>query len=160
MKSEQQSLLQKAKNYAFLLLKYRLRSEKELSSRLKQKSFSPEVIKKTLSFLKEKKFIDDNYFTKSWIEARLKKSLGPKRIRQELRLKGIDRELIDSYLAQLKEDYPEEEVVTRLALKKLNRLKHIESVKAKRRTFDFLLRRGFSYSLAMAVINKLCKQIY
>ena len=38
-----EELLQKAREYAFLLLKFRLRSEKEIYSRLKQKKFAEEI---------------------------------------------------------------------------------------------------------------------
>ena len=53
---------QAAKEYAFLLLKFRLRSEKELAQRLRQKKFSETIIQDTLTFLKDKQFIDDQIF--------------------------------------------------------------------------------------------------
>ncbi|MCX5701786.1 MAG: regulatory protein RecX, partial [Candidatus Omnitrophica bacterium] len=98
MHKKDKDLEEKAREYAFLLLKFRTRSEHELWGRLKKKKFSPEIIKITLSFLKDKNFIDDNYFAKTWIDSRLKKPFGIRKIREELKLKGIDKEIIESQI--------------------------------------------------------------
>jgi regulatory protein len=147
--------LQKAINYAFLLLKYRPRSEKEIRQRLKRKKFDDEIVRQTLLFLKDKDFINDDYFAGAWIESRLKKPFGLKRIRQELELKVISEEIIDRRINEIKQDYPEEEIVTEIAKGKIGKLKGIEPQKAKRRVFSYLLRRGFSPDKIMDVINQL-----
>lgn len=148
-------MLQKAKNYAFLLLKFRVRSEKEIRQRLKKKKFVPEIIEETLSFLKEKKFIDDNYFAKTWIASRIKKPLGIRRLRQELRIKGIDREIIESEISEIKNNYSEEDIVTQIAKEKLKKIKGIEPQKAKRRIYAYLLRRGFSPQIVIECLNQM-----
>lgn len=153
--NKNKDLLQKTKNYAFLLLKFRLRSEKELYQRLKKKKFDDNVIKRTLSFLKDKGFIDDNIFTKTWIESRLKKPLGLRRLKQELKLKGIDKDIIDNQIEEIKKDYPEEDIVLELAKKRFNKLKGIEPNKAKRRIYAYLLQRGFSPEIIIDVVNQL-----
>lgn len=150
-----QELLQKAKDYAFLLLKFRPRSEKEIYQRLKKKKFADRVISETLSFLKDKDFINDANFTKIWIESRLKRPLGLRRIREELNLKGIDREIIDSQIQEIKKNYPEEEIVMKIAQVRLKRLKDIESGKVKRRIFSYLLRRGFSPEVIIDLLDQL-----
>jgi len=53
--------LQKAKDYAFLLLKFRLRSEKEFVFRLKKKKFDEKTIKQALAFLKKEGLLDETY---------------------------------------------------------------------------------------------------
>ena len=158
MNSKNTAPLQKARNYAFLLLKFRLRSEKELYQRLKRKKFEEGVIRETLSFLKDKAFIDDRLFTKAWIESRIKRPLGLRRIRKELNLKGIPREIIDSEIIATKENYREEDVVDRIALQKFGQLKGIAPDKAKRRLYAYLLRRGFSPEIVMDAVNQLCKR--
>lgn len=152
--------LQRAKNYAFLLLKFRLRSEKEIYHRLKKKKFPEGIIQETLFFLRDKKFIDDNFFAKTWIESRLKKPLGLRRIREELKLKGLDKEIIDSQLSEIKKSYSEEESATKIAQQRLNKLKGIEPIKAKSRVYRYLLRRGFSPEIVIDVVNQLCKQTF
>jgi len=157
--SKNTEVYQEAKEYAFLLLKFRLRSEKELFLRLKKKGFQEQVIKQTLAFLKEKKFIDDNLFAKSWIESRLKRPLGLRRIREELKLKGLAEEIIESKINQAKKDYSEEDCVRKIAQDKFDKLKGVEPFNAKRRVYGFLLRRGFSPEIVIDVVNQLCKHI-
>lgn len=146
--------LEKAKEYAFLLLKFRQRSEKELFERLKKKNFRPETIKEALAFLKEKAFIDDDGFTRAWLSQRLKKPYGLRRILRELSLKGIARERAEAAFGQIKEDYNEKEIVARVAKERLARLSGLEPLKAKKRLFAYLLRRGFSPEIIRECLNK------
>jgi len=147
-------LLSKAKNYAFLLLKFRPRSEKEIRVRLKKKKFDQEIIEETVAFLKDKDFINDNYFAKAWVESRLKRPLGLRRIKEELKVKGIDKEIIDSQIGEIKKSYSEEDIVTEIARERFNRLKNIERELAKRRLYAYLLRRGFSPEIVINVLNQ------
>jgi regulatory protein len=151
--------LYKAREYAFLLLKFRLRSEKEIYARLKNKKFPEEIIKETISFLKEKRFIDDEVFAKSWIDSRLKRPLGLGRIEQELKTKGIDKEIIELELARIKKDYPEEEIIKQIVQDKFAKLKDVEPRKAKRRLYAYLLRRGFSSDSVGDIISQTWKQM-
>lgn len=147
-------MFQKAKDYAFLLLKFRLRSEKELRQRMGKKKFNPQIIERTLSFLKDKGFIDDNYFAKTWTESRLKKPLGIRRLKQELILKGIDKIIIDTQINEIKKNYPEEEIVARIAKDRLNKSKGCDPQKARKRVYAYLLRRGFSPETVIDVLTR------
>lgn len=134
----------KARNYAFLLLKFMPRSEKELFQRLRAKKYSADVVKRVVDFLKEKKFIDDSGFARAWIEYRLKKPFGPRRIKQELLLKGINKEIITRNLAAAMKDYSQDDVVAGIINERMNRLKGLDTQKQRRRIFAYLARRGFS----------------
>ena len=146
--------LQAAKEYAFLLLKFRLRSEKELAWRLKQKKFSEAVIQDTLGFLKDKQFIDDQIFAKGWVASRLKRPFGLSRIKRELVLKGLGKEVIETAIAQGKEDYNEASIVRRLAEQRFSRIKGIETLKAKQRVYAYLMRRGFSPDIVRNAVGE------
>ncbi|MCX5668609.1 MAG: regulatory protein RecX [Candidatus Omnitrophica bacterium] len=122
---------EKAKAYAFLLLKFRLRSENELKSRLKQKGFSEELSQDTVNFLKDREFIDDRVFARGWVAARLKRPFGLRKIKQELVQKGLDQEIIGDSLSQIKEHYNESQIVSQLAQQRFSKLKGIEPLKAK-----------------------------
>jgi regulatory protein len=137
-------LSRKALEYAFLLLKYRLRSENEIRLRMKNKKFSQEVIDKTVLFLKEKRFIDDNIFAKAWVDSRIKRPLGLRRIEQELKLKGVDKEVIQAQVARVKKDYAEEDIVKGIVQSRLKRLKAKDAQEIKRKMYAYLIRRGFS----------------
>lgn len=135
-------------------MKFRLRSEKEVRERLRRKKFSPEIIENTVSFLKEKRFIDDNDFARAWIRSRIKRPLGIRRLKLELGAKGVDKALIDAQIDELKGDYNEEEVVRKIARERLSRSKGIDRQKAKKRVYAYLLRRGFSPEAIIEALNK------
>jgi len=149
-----------AREYAFLLLKYRQRSVEELKLRLKNKKFSETVIKGTVNFLKEKRFLDDAQFSRAWISSRLKRPYGLRRIKQELRLKGVDREIIETQAGNLSRDYSEPDIVEEIVIRKADNLKGLEPVKARQRLYSYLIRRGFTPEIVIEKINRLCKPTY
>lgn len=146
---------QTARAYAFLLLKFRLRSEQELKTRLKQKGFSEALSQDTVNFLKDKEFIDDGVFARGWVSTRLKRPFGLRKIRQELIQKGLDPEIIDSSLSKVKEHYNESQIVSQLAGQRFSKLKNIEPLKAKARVYGYLMRRGFSPDVVNEIVKGL-----
>jgi regulatory protein len=138
------SALQKAKNYCFLLLKFRARSEKEIYSSLKRKKFDEEIIRAACKALKNNGFIDDNAFTKAWIAARLKKPLGLERIKQELKLKGIADSVLESNIEEIRGSYSQEDTILKVVKAKLSKFSSQDPDKIKKKLFGYLLRRGFS----------------
>jgi regulatory protein len=150
-------LFVKAKSYAFLLLKFRLRTERELASRMKQKKYPLEVISRTIDFLKDKKFIDDEIFARAWIDSRLKRSMGLRRVKNELKLKGVASALIDQSIAQVKELYSEDEIVVDIIRRKISSMKDLDPLKAKQRIYAFLIRRGFSADVIVDNLNQILR---
>ena len=147
--------MNKALEYAFRLLKYRPRSEYELSQRLKRRGFPESTVKETIFFLKEKGLINDFEFARIWVESRIKKPLGVNRLKQELKIKGIDKELIKQVIERVGDKYKEEEMIRDLLSRRWEKLKNIEPHKAKRRLFLYLLRRGFSSEKIQEAINQI-----
>jgi len=147
---------EKAREYAFLLLKFRLRSESELYSRLKKKKFPESIIRETLQFLNDKQFIGDAAFARAWANSRARKKLGPRRIENELKLKGVDKGLIDSALSEAKANYPEIAMAKEIAEERLSKLKEIEPYKRKQKIYAYLLRRGFLPETITDVLDQLC----
>jgi regulatory protein len=144
-----------AERYAFLLLKFRPRSEKEIRDRLGRKGFSADIIERTVRFLTEKKFLNDRLFTEAWIDYRIHKPFGLRRVKQELRGKGIDARLIDECIARIQKNYSEEETVETAARERIGKLRGIEKTKAKNRVYAYLLRRGFTPSVVLEVVNRI-----
>ena len=147
--------MNKALNYAFCLLKFRPRSEYELRQRLERKGFSEEQIRQTLGLLKQKGFINDEEFARMWVESRINKPLGLRRLREELRVKGISRDLITQILEQTQEKYSEEKLIQDAISRRLDRLKRLEPKKAKQRLYLYLLRRGFSTDRVREAVNQI-----
>jgi len=151
---------EKAREYAFFLLKYRLRSVEELRFRLKNKKHSEAAIKNTVDFLIEKRFLDDAEFSRAWISSRLKRPYGLRRIKQELKLKGVDKKVIEDQVKDLSRGYSEAEIVSLIVEKRFEKLKGLEPVKARVRVYSYLIRRGFTPEIVVDTINGLCKQTY
>ena len=146
--------MSEALRYAFGLIKFRPRSEYELRQRLKRRGFSEPAIEETLLFLKEQGFVDDLEFARIWVESRIKKPLGINRLKQELKIKGIGKDIIEQALESVS-NYNEEAVVKDLACRRWEKLKHIQPQKAKRRIFLYLLRRGFSPDTIQEAISQI-----
>jgi len=147
----------KARQYAFLLLKFRPRSSKEIAQRLKKKDFDQKTIKEITLYLEEKGFLNDREFTRAWIESRLKRRFGFNRIRRELGIKGIDKQIIDLETQEIKKRYSEEDSLIQLAEERWRKLSGIPTQKAKQRLFGYLTRRGFSPEIIIETVNKLLK---
>ena len=146
--------MNEALRLAFRLLKFRPRSEYELHQRLKRRGFSESARKEALLFLKEKGLVNDLEFARMWLGSRIKKPLGINRIKQELRIKGIDKDIIEQVLGSIS-NYSEEAVIKDLVCRRWEKLKHIQHQKAKRRIFSYLLRRGFSSDMIQEAIDQI-----
>ena len=91
---------------AFRFLARRPHSSGELKTKLINKGFNRESISELIAQLKEKNYLNDDDFTRLYIqeELRLKKS-GPLVIKHKLLRKGIEQTSIEDFIAEL---YPEE----------------------------------------------------
>ena len=144
----------KALSYAFLLLKYRKRSQKELTGRLERK-FSPVVAKKVLRFLKENRFIDDRDFVYSYIESKLSRGFGINKIIYQLKRFGVDEKIVARARKELYEDNGS---AYKAQLRKLasKRLAYYKEDKNKyQKLLRYLVSRGFSYSDSQEAINEI-----
>jgi regulatory protein len=139
---------------ALRFLKIRPRSIAELKEKLGGKGFSPTEIEAVVLEMMASGLLDDRAFTKSWINYRLARPFGFRRIIQELKAKGIDQELIEQAVAEV-EGYSPEAVALELAQRRWQRMPDIDPLKKKKRVLDFLLRRGFDAAIAMKALKKL-----
>jgi regulatory protein len=141
---------------ALRFLKIRPRSIAELKSKLEIKGFEANEIQETLLWLQNINLLDDRTFTKSWIQYRLGRPFGFRRIILELKTKGIDPAIVEEEIAQVKGQTDEGQSALELAQRRLKRLSGIDPLKKKKRIFDFLCRRGFSPDIVMKVVKKVC----
>jgi len=148
-----------ARAYAFLLLKYRLRSENELKARLKRKGYAEELAAQTVNFLKDRAFIDDRVFARGWVASRLKRPLGKRKIKLELAQKGVASDIVQEALGWATQDYSESQTVAQLAKQRFSKLKGIEPLKAKARVYGYLIRRGFAPEAVSEAMRSLGKEI-
>ncbi len=146
----------KSLSYAYRLFKYRPRSRKELQERLKLQGYNTAIIDRVIHEFEQQGLIDDKRFARLWALTRIqRKPSSLTNIKQELLLKGIDSQIIDDTLGQLKKDFNEYEVAKNLATKKLRLLTGVKKLKAKKRLFDYLKRRGFSFDVIYKVLEEI-----
>ncbi len=147
-----------ALKYAYILLKYRPRSEKEMEERLFMRGYKSAQIKKTLSRLKELDLISDLRFARFWINYRLTCNTRSKFfIEIELKKKGLESEIIRQAFSEYGA-IQEEDVCLKLARKKWMSLNKVEGhIKKQRRLYLYLLRRGFKPSLVRAISSSFFK---
>ncbi|OGW75464.1 MAG: hypothetical protein A2Z72_07125 [Omnitrophica bacterium RBG_13_46_9] len=140
--------------YARRLFTVRPRSERELRDRLLKKGFERDNVSEAISFLKEKKIINDLGFAKLWVESRMHTNpKGHKLLQKELRGKGVSDSVIEKVLAEKEED--EDSVVRAIAAQKSDRLKSLPKHKARKKLFDFLARRGFDFDVIESAVKEL-----
>ncbi|MFH1045631.1 MAG: regulatory protein RecX [Candidatus Omnitrophota bacterium] len=145
----------KAKDYAFKLLSYRQRSSAELRRRLEKKGFTQPVIAETITYLGELNYINDAEFARVWIQERLRtRPQGKTLLRYQLRQKGVDKELIDAALQECAQTYDEGAAAKGLALSRRKKYRGLAPLKAKRRIYDYLRRRGFSSEAIMQALEE------
>lgn len=152
-KTEQQDPLVRAKTIVFRMLNFRPRSELEIRDRLRQKNLSAGDVDRTIQYFKELELVNDREFARQWISSRLRKPLGPHRIRLELRRKGIAEDIIDEELPALLSTCPEADTIIDLIQRREHRYAGIDPAKRRRRLIDFLQRRGFSLPLIMKAMH-------
>lgn len=148
--------VRKAKKLIYHLLSYRWHTQMEIEDKLFQNGYSKEIVKEVINDLKKNKYLDDQRFAENWIENRAqRKLLGRKRIRQELKNKGIDDTVISENLKRFFDNNNELELALEAARKKSTLSTTLEKEKFVRRISSFLQRRGFSYDVIKRVINLL-----
>lgn len=144
-----------AKSLGLKYVEAALKTEYQVKEYLEKKEYSPSVVFRVISFLKEYKFLDDEYYTKAYI-SQYKKVQGRNNIRYKLLQKGINEEIIDN---NLKEFNFEDEIKTALSLteKKLKILckKEKDSRKIKQKLNIYLISKGYTYEAIKNVLDSI-----
>jgi regulatory protein len=147
---KQSELQEKAKQNAFKLVGLRPRSEYEIRTHLRRKAYTEAVIDSVIERLIDLEFLNDYDFAKYWVEQR--ETFRPRSrfaLSQELRQKGIDREIIEAVL----EDVDESNAARRAAEAKTSSWSALPEQDFKEKMAGFLRRRGFSYEIINETID-------
>lgn len=141
---------------ALNLISYRARSEKEIRTKLIEREFQSEDIDKTIIWLKDYDYLNDEQFAKDLASSRIRvKFWGPLKITQELALKGLSREIIDIALKEYDDDLQKK--TTEQALNKWIRKHNLTPPlddKNSQKAIRHLQSRGFTGQSVFFVINK------
>jgi regulatory protein len=143
----------RATESALGLVARRPRSVREITDRLRRKGFEQATIDRAIEKLEGWGYIDDTEFARFWVENRAShKPRGHRLLEQELRQKGVDRELVKEAIAEAEID--EEGAALDLARAKLPSYKHDDPQTARRKLVGYLQRRGFDYDVIKPAIDQ------
>ena len=129
---------------AVVYLTARARSRRELEDCLLRCGYRPSTVEMVLYKLEREHLLDDADFARQWVEARSGRTLGKRRIAQELQRKGVDRETAEAALEQVDAE-ADEAACLRLAEKLAPRYAREEPYKARQKLTQALVRRGFDW---------------
>jgi regulatory protein len=136
------------------LLSYRPRSEMEIRNRLVKAEIDEAIIENVINRLRENNLLNDEGFSKEWVENRSTFRPRSRRMLQmELKQKGIEREIINKTLDDVKDDLT---LAFQAARKQAHRWTGLDESEFRKKMIGFLGRRGFSYNTIAAV----CPQIW
>ena len=126
---------------------------------MKERGHTASDIDETIDQAIHAGMIDDRLFAKLWVEDRvLHRPISRRALSLELSDRGVPRDLA---MQAMCDGYPpeiERDIAWRAAQARYARLARVEQEKRIRRTYDFLIRRGFSNSLAREAIRRLEKE--
>ncbi len=146
-------LLSKAKESAIIYLSYRDRSIAEMNQRLSQKGYPAEVIEKVIHNLEEVDLLNEERFAFSFSRYKVEdKSWGPEKLRFELRVKGIDKELSEEVINRTYEKYSQNDLIQKLMSKRIKNRQNVNRAEMKKH-IDFLMRRGFRWDAIREAIS-------
>lgn len=149
-KAEFQKDLDKVLRFATV----RPRSEKEIKGYFKRKNFDALMHDKLLERLRHLELLNDKEFAKWWVEQRLSFRPKPKRIlNNELRIKGIERDIIDEVLEGTKID--EEKMARQLLEKRAYKWKNLDKYKARQKISQYLVGKGFGWATIEKLVGEM-----
>ena len=134
----------------------RARTEKEIINALRQNAYPEQTIARVMARLQEESYINDAAFAEQWVDARSARGIGARRIRQELRLKGVSQDEIDEALASADED---EILSTAVRMAdKASRGKSLSDPSDRQKIIAALARRGYDFTTAKKALQMLMEQ--
>ena len=118
-----------------------------------KKAVPEEVIESVLDRFEEVGLVDDAQFAGLWVEGQQRRMKSSRALREELRLKGVDAEVIDEALAETADD-ADYQAALALASKKMRTMDGLEPPVRYRRLAGALARRGFPPGLCHRVVSE------
>jgi regulatory protein len=146
--------LTRARNTAYRYLTYRPRSQAEIVQKLHDREFNDAIIEAVIEDLARFGYVNDRQFADQWASSRIRlRGFGRRRVEQELKNKGIDRDIIKEVLGKLFIDGIEIETAKLVAGKKRAAMKSLDRKTRRRRLAGFLERKGFSFETILMVLR-------
>ena len=134
----------------------RARTSEEVRRSLSKKGFAEAIVEDTVAHLEGLGLVDDAAYAQAFVRGRFEaRGYGPARLRQDLQKKGVDRRTIDAALEELTEAEDLGAEARGQAEKKWRALRSEDDVrKRKKKTMDYLVRRGFGFDTAREAVDR------
>lgn len=148
---------QRAYVQSLKFLERKPRTRHEMTQKLKQKEYMDSIIEDVLLRLERERLIDDEFYAKEWARQRISNHRkGKLWVGQELRQKGIAKDHIKLALGEVSLEEEWDSAMT-AGRKKWDQVKG-DMLEKKRKTYPFLMRRGYSGEVTRKVIGQLQTQ--
>ena len=138
---------------AVALLASRARTEKEIVDALRQNAYPEQTVARVMARLHEAGYLDDEDFAGQWAASRASKGMGARRIRMELRQKGVNPDTIESAISAVDEEDRMEGAMK--AAQKAARGKDLSLPAERQKVLAALARRGYDFAQARAALAQL-----
>lgn len=135
---------------------YQERSHQEVKRKLIALGLPHEDCDEVLLFLMKNNYLNEERFGKAFSGGKFRtKGWGKNKLRQELKLKGLNEKLIEKSLQSEinQEDY--EQKLVQLLVKKNHLLKEPNPLLRKKKLISFALQKGYETELAIKKVNEL-----
>ncbi|MEW6056252.1 MAG: regulatory protein RecX [Bdellovibrionota bacterium] len=149
--------MKEAQNLAYARLARREHSRLELYDYLKNKGVESSLARSLLDGFVEKGWINDERYAELLIRSEVRKGKGAHHIQRKLKAKGISLDLAEIKRLSGEEDI-ETEVTRAQEIVERRYSEVAQDVAARRRAYQALLRRGFSFEVARQAIERLGKR--
>ncbi len=140
---------------AVKLLAMRAHSTQEIRERLGRRGYPADAIEAVVAKLTASGYLNDAVYARTWAQSRAhRRPVGPARLADELRSRGVSELEISATLSELSAEQDIREVAEAAAARKLPRLRTLPPDVARRRLGAYLTRQGFAAEVVLALCRK------
>ena len=140
---------------ALALLAQRARSLADLGRRLRRKGYSTSAIGAVVQKLSDLRLLDDEQFAEDLMDSLQRRhNLGQRAIFDRMRREGLPQTVVARVIEERTNEDREAARALELARKRLSRMTDVDPMKARRRVYAFLIRRGFATRHAAAAVQQ------
>lgn len=147
-----------AKSAALGYVSDRARTTDEVRKMLTRRGFDADLAEDTVADVERLGLLDDAAYALAFARSRFDaRGYGPARIRQDLIKRGVARAAIDDALAELPQEEVEDAAQEQAATKWRTLSGEEDLRKRKKKTMDYLVRRGYGYGDARDAVDALAR---
>lgn len=135
------------------------KTEYEIRTKLKDRKYDLETIDNVIGYLELQEYIDDKKFTANFIQSKMEyEKYGPQQIKQKLKLKGVNEEIIEFALEEIDEESFIENA-QKIAASRKRIITETPPEKRYNKLANLLVRKGYSFGIASQITKKILDEI-